>query len=64
MRRTPVRRSDIVKIMSNPVFVGEVIERFGAYGIESNGHVRYFIDINEPVIVIGHIEINPNIIPK
>ena len=57
-----IYNSDIVKILSNPIFVGEVIKRFGAYGVENKGHGRYFIDISEPIEVIGQIKINPEIL--
>ena len=55
---------DIIKILSDPVFVGKVIQRFGAYGVEHKGHGRYFIDISEPVEIIGQISINPELLEK
>ncbi len=53
---------DIIKIDSKPCFIGEVIQRFGAYGVENKGQGRYFIDISEPVHVIGHVSINPELL--
>ena len=59
-----IYEGDIVKIHSNPPFVGEVIERFGAYGVEHKGHGRYFINIDESLEILGHVEINLDILKK